>query len=69
MLTLSEALDHFTRGPAIAEGASDSKGTLQLGAVGDLTVWRENLFALAPEDLLTTPLRATVLGGEVVYEA
>ena len=67
-LSLEEALDAYTRGSAFAEFAESRKGTLEPGKLADLVVFGADLFAVAPRQILTTPVDMTVVGGRVVFE-
>lgn len=70
-VSLEEALDLSTRGPAVAEGQQSVKGTLEPGKVADLVVFEKDLFDLAKRDpklLLTAEVSLTVAGGRVVFE-
>ena len=69
-LTIDEALDLYTRGPAFAESAEGGKGTLEPGKLADLVVFGEDVVALgrtAPRKLLTAPVEMTVVGGRIVF--
>jgi len=66
-MTLDEAIAAFTTGPAFAGFADAERGRVREGMAGDLTIFDRPLVA-GPE-LLATKIRATVVAGEVVYEA
>ena len=57
-LSLAEALPMLTRVPARSIGIYPRKGSLMIGADADVVLWDEN-----------TGVRATFLGGEIVYQA
>jgi len=57
-LSLAEALPMLTRVPARSIGVYPRKGSLERGADADVILWDEN-----------TGLRATFVGGELVYQA
>jgi predicted amidohydrolase YtcJ len=67
-VSLAEALDFYTRGPAYAEFAEETKGTLEAGKLADLVVFEKDLFGIPPREILTTPVDLTIVGGRVVYE-
>jgi predicted amidohydrolase YtcJ len=67
-IPLEDAIDLYTRGSAWAEFAEDEKGTLEPGKLADLVVFAADLLAVAPREILTTPVDLTVVGGRVVYE-
>lgn len=43
------------------------KGSLTPGKLADLTVLDVDIFTRAPAEILTTPIAATIVGGEIVY--
>jgi hypothetical protein len=65
-MTLSEALDGFTRGAAYAEGAEATRGMLAAGRKADITVYGGTL---APDrSLLDLKIDYTIVDGEIVYQ-
>jgi hypothetical protein len=68
-LTLEETLHAFTAVPAWVSRKEDRLGVLKAGMLADLTVFAEDLSALAPEKLLAAKVEMTVVGGEVVYQS
>jgi predicted amidohydrolase YtcJ len=64
---VADALAGYTAGSAHAEFAESDKGTLGPGLLADLTIWDRDLRS-EPTGLLATQVRATVVGGRVVYE-
>lgn len=67
-ISLEDAVDLYTRGSAYAEFAEERKGTLEVGKLADLVVLRKDIFAIAPREILTTPVDMTVVGGRVVFD-
>lgn len=65
-LTLDEALAAFTRGAAYASRREQWAGTLAPGLLADLTCFTGDIFKMAPLELRTAAIRATIVGGEVV---
>jgi predicted amidohydrolase YtcJ len=65
-MTLSEAIDSFTRGAAYAEGAEASRGVIAVGRHADLTVFSGAL--AADRSLLDLRADYTVVDGEIVYQ-
>ncbi|UCH84882.1 MAG: amidohydrolase family protein, partial [Candidatus Latescibacterota bacterium] len=68
-MTIEEAVSGFTRHAAYARFAENINGTLEVGKLADLTVLDKDLMAIAPEEILTTNVVMTVIGGQVVYSA
>jgi len=68
-LTVREALQAFTSGPAYAGYAEQRLGRLAPGCLADLIVLDEDPLEVEPERLIELRPRATMLGGEWVWEA
>ncbi|HEX6063414.1 MAG TPA: amidohydrolase family protein, partial [Longimicrobiales bacterium] len=64
-----EVLSGYTLGAAQAAGAQGTQGVLQSGAFADFAVWAQDPLACAPEQLPGLEIAATVVNGEVVWEA
>ncbi len=67
-LTMQEALEGFTLGPAYAAYAEDRQGKLAAGYLADLIVLEEDPFTCDPEQVKDFQSSATMVGGEWVYE-
>jgi len=71
-LTIEEALEAYTRGPAWASFEEDRKGTLAPGMLADVAIFDTDLVQVGrtrPADLLKAKVLYTIVGGKVVYEA
>jgi predicted amidohydrolase YtcJ len=66
-MTREEALASFTRNAAFAAHAETRLGTLEAGKLADLVVLSKDIMRVAPPEILTTTVRMTIIGGEVVY--
>jgi len=66
-LTMAEAWEGFTLGPAYAAYMENRLGRLAPNYLADLLVLEKDPFTCAPEDLLTMGSSATMVGGEWVY--
>jgi predicted amidohydrolase YtcJ len=66
-LTMAEAWEGFTLGPAYAAYMENRLGRLVPNHLADLIVLEKNPFTCVPEDLLTIQSSATMVGGEWVY--
>jgi hypothetical protein len=70
-LTIEEAIEAYTRGPAWASFEEDVKGTIAAGRYADLAVFDTNLVEVgktAPARLLEAKVLYTIAGGKVVYQ-
>jgi hypothetical protein len=66
-LTLAEALEAYTVGPAYAAYAEHRMGRLAPGYLADLIVLAQDPFACDPDELLKMESAATMVGGEWVW--
>jgi predicted amidohydrolase YtcJ len=66
-LTVADALQAYTMGPAYASGEEGIKGSLAVGKLADMVVLSQDIFETPPEQLLYTGVEATILGGELVF--
>jgi len=69
VLTVEEALRGFTAGSAFAAFDEGRVGVLKVGMRADLTVIDRDPFRVRPIEVLRSKVLATVVDGEVVYEA
>jgi hypothetical protein len=67
-ISVAEAVRASTLGPAYAEFAEASKGSLETGKVADLVVLDGDPFAVPPERLANLHVRMTVVNGEIVFK-
>jgi predicted amidohydrolase YtcJ len=67
-LNLDEALVAWTSGAAYAEHAEQSKGELREGMFADIAVLDRDLGQTPPEEIASTKVEATVVGGRLIYE-
>jgi hypothetical protein len=67
-LSLEQALQGYTRGPATVAGWEDRLGCLAAGYLADLIVLERDPFVCPPAELHTLEPLATMIGGEWVYE-
>ena len=66
---MEEALRAYTAGDAYAVFAERSRGKLAPGYLADIVVLDQDLTAIPPEAIERASVRATVVGGKVVYSA
>lgn len=70
-LTIEEAMEAYTKGPAWASFDEDLKGTLTPGKLADIAVFDSNLVEVGrdqPAKLLDAKVLYTIVGGEIVYQ-
>jgi predicted amidohydrolase YtcJ len=67
-LTLQEAIRGFTQDAAFAAFEESSRGTIEPGKLADLTIVQGDLFSTPASELFKTKVRATVVGGRIVYQ-
>ena len=68
-LTVREALEGFTLGPAFAAGMENRLGQLSAGFLADLTVVETDPFTCDPVDLYSIQPTATMVGGDWVWQS
>jgi predicted amidohydrolase YtcJ len=68
-LTVEQALGIYTRNAAYAAFDEDRKGSVTVGKYADFAVLGADPRATDPEGISSIPVRATIRGGEFVYEA
>lgn len=66
-LTLAEAIRGFTSDAAYAAFEEGSRGTIEPGKLADFTIVDGDFYTAPASDLWKTKVRATVVGGQVVY--
>jgi predicted amidohydrolase YtcJ len=67
-MTREEALASFTRHAAFAAHSETWTGSLEAGKLADLVVLSGDIMRIPPREILTTAVRMTMVGGEIVYE-
>lgn len=66
-LSVAEAVAGWTSGSAYAEHAELSRGALRVGMLADVAVLDRDLSESDPSQIATLEVKATVVGGRVVY--
>lgn len=66
-LTMAEALEGYTVGPAYAAGVEDHLGRLAPGYLADLVVLDRDLPTVSGDEILQTKILATMVGGQWRY--
>jgi hypothetical protein len=68
-MTRQEALVSFTRNAAFASHAETITGSLETGKLADLVVLTRDIMQVPAAEILSTTVRMTIVGGEIVYES
>jgi len=68
-ISLEDAIRGYTLEGAFAEFREDTKGSIEIGKAADLVVLSQDLFSIAPGDIMKTHVMMTVVDGAVVYES
>jgi hypothetical protein len=66
-LTREEALKSWTLGGAYAAFEEKTKGSLEPGKLADFEMLSSDIMTVPPPEILTTRVKMTVVGGEIVY--
>ena len=67
-LTIDEAMYAHTMVGAYADFAENKKGSLEPGKFADLSVWHDNPYTVATEDIPKLTVDLTMVGGKVLHE-
>jgi predicted amidohydrolase YtcJ len=67
-MTRAEAIASFTRHAAWAAHAETQTGSIEAGKLADLVVLSKDVMQIPAQEILTTTVRMTIIGGEIVYE-
>ena len=68
-MTREEALASFTRHAAFAAHAERQTGSIEAGKLADVVVLSKDVMRVPLPEILTTAVRMTIVGGEIVYQA
>jgi predicted amidohydrolase YtcJ len=66
-LTVKEAAELYTTGPAWLSASEHTSGTLETGKFADLVVLSEDIFAIDPERIKDVNVLLTIKGGQATY--
>jgi predicted amidohydrolase YtcJ len=66
-MSREEALKSYTWNAAYAAKEENIKGSLAAGKLADVTVLSKNLLTVADDEILTTKVVYTIVGGKIVY--
>ncbi len=68
-ISVEQALRAYTGTAAYAADWDAEMGTIEEGKLADFTVLSQNLFEIAPDEILKTKVLATIVGGDMVNES
>ena len=68
-LSVDEAVQAYTMGPALVSGRQAELGSLSPGKLGDLVVLDRNIYEIDPSEIHQAKPLLTVVGGKAVYRA
>lgn len=66
-LSVEEAVRGFTQGAAYAAGEENRRGIIGPGFLADFTALGQDIFSVPENEILATPIRATIVAGEPIY--
>ena len=67
-LSMEEAIELYTLGSAYAEFMEDRKGMIREGYLGDVVIFNNDLITISPEQIMSTKVDYTIVGGKIVYK-
>ncbi len=68
-LTVAEAIEGYTMGPAYLSGKQAVQGSVTPGKWADLVMLSQDLFEVSPDEIPVTKAEMTIFEGQVVYQA
>jgi predicted amidohydrolase YtcJ len=68
-LSMPEVLRIHTMGSAYAGFAENTTGSLEPGKYADLVIWSNDLYNVAPADLMNLESEMTIVNGEILFDA
>ncbi|MCG8484686.1 MAG: amidohydrolase [Clostridia bacterium] len=68
-VSLTEAINAYTKGSAYLNFMEDRIGTIEAGKLADIIVIDRNLFEIDVEEILGTQVIMTMVNGKIVYQA
>ena len=67
VVSREEALYMFTKWASYSVFEEDIKGTIEVGKLADLTIFNKDLMTIPEEDIMSSEVTMTIVGGKVVY--
>jgi predicted amidohydrolase YtcJ len=66
-LTIEEAVELYTKGPAQLALQEAHSGTLEAGKLADLVVLDRDIFRIPSEEIIKLRIELTMMGGQITY--
>ena len=66
-MSREEALRSYTRNAAYAAFQEDSKGSLSVGKLADVTVLSKDILTVPDDEIRSARVDYTIVGGKVLY--
>ena len=66
-MSRDEALKSYTWNAAYAAFEEDIKGSLEVGKLADIVVLSQDIMTIPEDDIPSTEIVYTIVGGEIVY--
>ncbi|MEO5977604.1 MAG: amidohydrolase [Chryseolinea sp.] len=67
-MTREQALRSYTLDAAYGAFEEKIKGSLEVGKLADITIFTKDIMSIPENEILTTEVSATIVGGKVAYE-
>lgn len=67
VVSREEALYMFTKWAAYSVFEEDIKGTIEVGKLADLTIFSKDIMVIPEEEIMSSKVLMTIVGGKVVY--
>jgi predicted amidohydrolase YtcJ len=67
-LTMEKTIELYTLGAAYAEFMEDRKGKIKVGYIGDMVIFNNDLMTIPPEEIMSSKVDYTVVGGRIVFQ-
>jgi hypothetical protein len=67
-ISVEQAVIAYTINNAWAGHQENDLGTLEVGKLADLVILNQNIFEIAPEEIINTKVALTMIDGEIMYQ-
>ncbi len=66
-ISMEEAIEYYTLGAAYSQFMEDRKGMIKEGYLADIVICDKDLLTIPEEEIMSTKIITTILGGKVIY--